>query len=96
MNYILVHVWIAMKGKIICVWRFKCGSFALFTGPASTKKFKNKVKTGFHGNIYIFKNCFATVFSVFSNKQYPNTPLVYPIKLCNQGKHTSSTIKYLA
>ena len=29
-----------------------------------------------HGIIYTFKNYFVTVFSVFSNKQYPNTHLV--------------------
>ena len=36
------------------------------------------IKNGSHGIIYIFKNYFATVFSVFSfqqNKLYPNGPL---------------------
>ena len=34
------------------------------------------IKTGSHSTIHIFKNYFVTVFSVFSNKQYPNRPLV--------------------
>ena len=32
-------------------------------------------KTGSHGTIHTFKNYFAIVFSVFSNKRYPNKPL---------------------
>ena len=33
---------------------------------------KNNFKTESHDTIYIFKNYFATVFSVFSNKWYLN------------------------
>ena len=32
-------------------------------------------KTRSHSTIHIFKNYFATVFSIFSNKRYPNRPL---------------------
>ena len=40
------------------------------------------IKNGFHGTIHLFKNYFATVFSVFSfqfqqNKLYSNRPLMY-------------------
>ena len=38
---------------------------ALFIGPTSTL-LKKKIKNGSHNTIYTFKNCFATVFSVFS------------------------------
>ena len=55
---------------------FSSGSRALFTGLASTLFSKNNFKTRSHGIIYTFKNYFVTVFSVFSNKQYPNTHLV--------------------
>ena len=32
------------------------------------------LKIGSHGTIQTFKNYFATVISVFSNKRYPNRP----------------------
>ena len=36
------------------------------------------IKNGSHDTIYIFKNYFATVFSVFSNNKFnPNTPNIY-------------------
>ena len=51
---------------LLCVIAyFFCGSRALFTGPASKEFSKYKYKTGSHGTIHIFKNCFATVFSIF-------------------------------
>ena len=50
-----------------CVWFF-CGSHALFTGLASTDFNKFNFKTESHGTIHTFKNYFATVFLVFSNK----------------------------
>ena len=50
---------------------FLCGSRALFTGPASTDSRKFFFKTGSHDIIHTFKNYFATVFSIFSNKRYP-------------------------
>ena len=50
-----------------CVWFF-CGSHALFKGLASTDFNKFNFKTESHDTIHTFKNYFATVFSVFSNK----------------------------
>ena len=50
-----------------CVWFF-CGSHALFKGLASTDFSKFNFKTESHDTIHTFKNYFATVFSVFSNK----------------------------
>ena len=35
---------------------------------------QNNFKTGSHGTIHTFKNYFTTVFLVFSNKRYPNSP----------------------
>ena len=46
-------------------------------GLASTEFGKINFKTGSHDTIHIFKNYFATVFSVFNNKRYPNKHLVY-------------------
>ena len=37
---------------------------------------KNNFKIGSHSTIHTFKNYFATLFSDFSNKRYPNRPLV--------------------
>ena len=50
-----------------CVWFF-CGSHALLKGLASTDFSKFNFKTESHDTIHTFKNYFATVFSVFSNK----------------------------
>ena len=41
-------------------------------GPISMEKRKFIFKIGFHDTIHTFKNYFAIVFSVFSNKRYPN------------------------
>ena len=37
--------------------------------------YKNNFKIGSHDTIHTFKNYFTTVFSVLSNKWYPNRPL---------------------
>ena len=37
---------------------------------------KNNFKTGSYDTIHTFKNYFVTVFSVFSNKRYPNIQLI--------------------
>ena len=50
------------------------GSFALFTGSTSTEFSKKTFKTGSHVVLFTFKNYFVTVFSIFSNKRYPNKP----------------------
>ena len=34
------------------------------------------IKIGSHSIIHIFKNYFVTIFLVFSNKQYPNRPII--------------------
>ena len=47
-----------------------------FMGHASTFFRKNNFKTRSHGTIHTFKNYFVTVFSVFSNKRYSNTPYI--------------------
>ena len=43
--------------------------------PQIRNSAKKKFKTGSHMALFIFKNYFAVVFSIFSNKQYPNRPL---------------------
>ena len=57
---------------------FSSRSRALFMGPTSTLLKKNfKIRS--HSTIHIFKNYFATIFSIFSfqqNKRYPNKPVV--------------------
>ena len=68
-------VWIVMKSNKTCVCVFFCESCALFTEFASMDFSKFFFKIGFHGIIHTFKNYFTTVFSVFSNKRYPNSPL---------------------
>jgi len=55
---------------------FFCESHALFTGLANIDFSKINFETGSQGTIYTFKNYFAAVFSVFSNKQYPNRLLM--------------------
>ena len=54
---------------------FLSGSMGTVIGPVNMEKCKSNFKIGSHGSIHIFKNYFATVFLVFSNKQYPNRPL---------------------
>ena len=48
------------------------GSRALFTGLTNIFFTKTFIKNGSHSTIHTFKNYFATVFLVFSNKRYPN------------------------
>ena len=55
---------------------FFYGSHALFMGPASTDFSKFFFKIGSYSTIHTFINYFVTVFSVFSNKRYPNRPKV--------------------
>ena len=63
------------KEKNACL-RFFFWSRALFMGLTSTDFSKFFFKTGSHDTIHTFKNYITTVFSVFSNKRYPNRPLV--------------------
>ena len=46
-------------------------------GNCKYLKKKSNFKTRSHGIIHTFKNYFVTVFSVFSNKRYPNRPLTF-------------------
>ena len=73
------YLWIALKtenSKHVRLPFFLYGSHTLFMGPTSTDFSKFFFKIGFHGTIYSFKNYFAIMFSVFSNKWYPNKPSV--------------------
>ena len=70
------RVWITCFLRFLVPLRFLVGPWVLFVGPASTKKCKFNFKIGSHGTIHIFKNYFATMFTVFSNKQHPNRPHV--------------------
>ena len=58
--------------RAIAPLHFICESCALFMRPTSTDSSKINFKTGSHDTIHTFKNYFAIVFLVFSNKQYPN------------------------
>ena len=42
--------------------------------PQVRNSVKKTFKTGSHTALFIFKNYFVTVFSVFNYKQYPNRP----------------------
>ena len=53
------------------------GSRVLFIGPASIFFSKNNFKTRSHNTIHTFKNYFAIVFLIFSNKRYSNRPYIY-------------------
>ena len=60
-----------------CAFNIFCGSYALFTRFTNLFFFnKTFIKNGSHGTIHTFKNYFATLFSIFSNKRYPNRLLV--------------------
>ena len=67
--------------------------------PQTSFLTKTLIKNGSHGIIYIFKNYFVTVFSIFNfqqNKLYPNRPLVSVFgtnKLGWFGIKADSTIK---
>ena len=54
--------------KIISMHAFGVfsGSRALFTKHTNTFFNKNNFKTGSHDTIYIFKNYFTTIFSIFN------------------------------
>ena len=58
----------------ICV--FFSGSRALFTRSTNTLFSNKNFKIGSNDTIHIFKNYFAIIFLVFSNKQYSNGPLI--------------------
>ena len=89
--------WNTMRLRLPAISVFFSGSRALFTGPAITFFSKNNFKTRSHSTIYTFKNYFATVFSVFSNKQYPNksyTSQITSTHRCSSQRwcHSSHTL----
>ena len=53
---------------------FLCGFCILFTKPINIYFSKNNFKTESDSTIHTFKNYFATVFLIFSNKRYPDRP----------------------
>ena len=63
------------KKKNLCLCFF-CGPRALFTRSVNTDFSKFFFKTRSHITIHTFKKNFITIFSVFSNKWYPNRHLV--------------------
>ena len=74
----VVYVWLTTSQASFVHPAFFSGSYVLFMGPASNFFFffqKNNFKIRPYGTIYIFKNYFATVFLVFSNKWYPIRPV---------------------
>ena len=81
------YVWIALKtgGLRVCLFLYE--SRALFIRPASTDFDKFFFKTRSHNTIHTFKNYFAIVFSVFSNKRYPNKPCTFQ-KVYFMSNHT--------
>ena len=64
----------------------------MFTGPASMEFSRKTFKTRSHGIIHIFKNYFVAMFSVFSNKWYPNNPLV--VQMLNPFRYIYMEILY--
>ena len=58
----------------------QCTVHALFTGPTTTLFRKKKIKNGSYSTIHIFKNYFATVFSVFSKISCIQTNHLFQLK----------------
>ena len=72
----LVNVWIELKWFFSCVVHFSMGPVYCSWDPQVLYSAKKKnFKFGSYDTIHIFKNYFVTVFSIFSNKRYPNRPL---------------------
>ena len=71
---------------------FFCGFCVLFMKPANTDFSKFFFKIRSHGIIHIFKNYFVAMFSVFSNKWYPNNPLV--VQMLNPFRYIYMEILY--
>ena len=74
------HTFSAFRDKFYCL----CTVAALFVYCSSTVHethnyiIKKNIKNGSHGTIYIFKNYFTIIFSIFNfnkNKLYSNVPI---------------------
>ena len=59
-----------------CVLYPNLGPMHCSQDPQTSFFRKNFIKNGSNGTIHTFKNYLVIMFSVFSNKQYPNRPLL--------------------
>ena len=73
----IVHVWMLLKTKSFQHSAFLVDLVHCLRDPQVLFFSKKNFKTGFHDTIHTFKNYFVTVFSIFSNKRYPNWPIIY-------------------
>ena len=67
-----MSIWKVHFARLSAVHFLDGESRVLFTAFISTFFNKIFIKIESHDTIYIFKNYFAIVFSIFSNKQYLN------------------------
>ena len=88
----------------MCIWnaRWTCvpmfcwkmvGLLHCSRDPQVQNSAKKTFKTGSHVVLFTFKNYFATVFSVFNNKRYPNKPKCLNFVL-EISQNTCSLFKY--
>ena len=81
------------------IFREQC-IHALFTDPQISFFINFFIKSGSHSTIHLFKNYFATVFSVFNfqfqqNKFYPNRPQVWLLSSMTDITICMSPIDYM-
>ena len=67
--WFFVNVWIVASVSVL-----RMGPMHYSRDPQTYFFRKIFIKNGSHDTIYTFKNYFVTVFSIFSNKRYPNRP----------------------
>ena len=72
----LAYVWIELKSVFSCVMCFLMGPVHRSRDPQVLYLAKKNFNTRSYGTIHTFKNYFATIFAVFSNKRYLNRPFV--------------------
>ena len=88
----------------MCIWNARWTCVSMFCWKLwvsctvhGTHKYriqqKKTFKTGSHMVLFTFKNYFATVFSVFSNKRHPNKPKCLNFVL-EISQNTCSLFKY--
>ena len=80
-------MWLLFINSSYIGWLFHDEQYTrtLFMDPQISLFSNFFIKNKSHGTIHIFKNYFATVFSVFSfqfqqNKFYPNGPVIYQVR----------------
>ena len=76
-----------------CVLLKNGGSVHCLRDPQEWNSTKKTFKTGSHDTIHTFRNYFATVFLIFSNKQYPNRPLIVTKSLKKNNDITCTNIR---